>query len=120
MITCVKAQNSLGVIYVESISGNLVSKETEAVLSNLLIPALKTGTLDASETIKAVAVALQLFDGLIAVDPAIVSRKDSKLLSSNAVATYQEHLFPLTTLMTPNIHESSLLTGQVINIKDDI
>ena len=81
---------------------------------------MKTGTLDASETIKAVAVALQLFDGLIAVDPAIVSRKDSKLLSSNAVATYQEHLFPLTTLLTPNIHEASLLTGQVINNKDDV
>ena len=73
-----------------------------------------------SETIKAVADALRLFDGLIIVDPVMVSRAGSKLLSSNAVATYQENLFPLTTLLTPNIHEASLLTGQAINIKDDI
>ena len=73
-----------------------------------------------SETIKAVANALRLFDGLIIVDPVMVSRAGSKLLISNAVATYQENLFPLTTLLTPNIHEASLLTGQAINNKDDI
>jgi hydroxymethylpyrimidine/phosphomethylpyrimidine kinase len=116
----VTAQNSLGVIHIESISGNSVCKQIEAVLADLLIPSLKTGMLYSSETIKSVADALRLFDGLIVVDPVMVSRSGSKLLSSNAVAKYQEHLFPLTTLLTPNIHEASLLTGQVINNKDDV
>ena len=66
------------------------------------------------------AEALRLFDGLIIVDPVMVSRAGSKLLSSNAVATYQENLFPLATLLTPNIHEASLLAGHVINNKDDV
>jgi len=120
VITCVTAQNSLGVIHVESISCGSVSKQIEAVLSDLMIPALKTGMLYSSETIKTVADALRLFNRPIVVDPAMVSRAGSKLLSSNAVATYQEHLFPLTTLLTPNIHEASLLTGQVIINKDDV
>ena len=120
VITCVTAQNSLGVIHVESISGESVSKQIEAVLADLVIPALKTGMLYSSETIEAVADALQLFDGPIVVDPVMVSRAGSKLLSSNAVSRYQKNLFPLTTLLTPNIHEASLLTGQAINNKDNI
>ena len=119
VITCVTAQNSLGVIHVESISSDSVGKQIEVVLADLAIPALKTGMLYSSDTIKAVADALRLFDGLIIVDPVMVSRAGSNLLSNNAIATYQEHLFPLTTLLTPNIHEASLLTGQVINNKDD-
>ena len=120
MITCLTVQNSLGVIQIESISSDSVSKQVDAVLPELTIPALKTGMLYLSEIIKAVADALRLFDGLIVVDPVTASWAGSSLLCSNAVTTYQEYLLPLTTLLTPNIHVASLLTGHKINNKDDI
>lgn len=85
-----------------------------------MIPALKNGMLYSSETIKAIANALRLFDGLIAVDPVMVSRSGSKLLSSNAVTTYQEYVFHLTTLPTPSIHEAAFLIGHKIDNKQDI
>ena len=59
VITCVTAQNSLGVVHIESISCDSVSKKIEAVLADLAIPALKTGMLYSSETIKTVADALR-------------------------------------------------------------
>ena len=60
-----------------------------------------------------------VFGGLIVVDQAMTSRAGSKLLRSNAVTTYQEYLFPLTTLLAPNIHEASLLTRHKINNKEE-
>ena len=113
-------QNSLGVIHVESISGESVGERLEAILADLAIPALKTGMLYSSEAIKAVADTLQLFNGIIVVNPVMVSRAGSKLLSRNNIATYQEQLFSLTTLLTTIIHKASLLTGLAINNKDDI
>ena len=74
MIKCVTTPNSLGVIHIESISCDSVGKQIEAVLADLMIPALKTRMLYSSETVKTVADALRLFDGLIVGEAVTVSR----------------------------------------------
>ena len=120
VITCVTAQNSLGVTHVEPLSCHSVAQQIEAVFSDLVIPALKTGMLYSPELVEAVADPLRLFEGSTVVDPVMVSRAGSRLLSGDAVAKYQQLLFPLATLLTPNLHEAALLTGREINGKVDV
>ena len=120
VVTCVTAQNSLGVTHVEPLSSNSVSQQIKAFFSALVIPAVKTGMLYSSSTIETVAEVLRLFDGFIVVDPVMVSRTGSRLIHKDAVKKYKELLFPLTTLLTPNLHEAALLTGREINDKVDV
>ena len=120
VITCVTAQNSLGVMHVEPLSCDSVGQQIVAVLSDLVIPALKTGMLYSSELVEAVANALGSFSGSIVVDPVMVSQAGSKLLCADAVAKYQQLLFPLATLLTPNLHEAALLAGREITGKADV
>jgi len=120
VITCVTAQNSLGVSHVEPLSGESVAQQIEAVRSDLVIPALKTGMLYSSGLVEAVADSLHAFTGTIVVDPVMVSRAGSRLLSPDAVETYQRRLFPLATLLTPNLHEAALLTGRDIQTKTEV
>ena len=120
VMTCVTAQNSLGVTHVEALSRESVGQQIEAVVSDLVIPALKTGMLYSSELVEVVADALRSFAGCTVVDPVMVSRAGSRLLCGDAVTTYQQLLFPLATLLTPNLHEAALLTGREITCKDDV
>ena len=114
VITCVTAQNSRGVTHVEALTSDSVSRQMDAVLSDLLVPALKTGMLFSAELIESLAHSLQSFSGAIIVDPVMVSRAGSKLLCDDAIALYQQFLFPRATLLTPNLQEASLLTGREI------
>ena len=70
-----------------------------------------------AELIESLAHSLQSFSGAIIVDPVMVSRAGSKLLCDDAIALYQQFLFPRATLLTPNLLEASLLTGREIIVK---
>ena len=120
VITCVTAQNSLGVSHVEPLSSHSVDQQLQAVVSDLVIPALKTGMLYSADLVAAVADGLRLFPGSIVVDPVMVSRAGSRLLRDDAIAAYQRHLFRLATLLTPNLQEAALLTGREISGQADV
>lgn len=120
VITCVTAQNSRGVSHVEPLSGYSVGCQLEAVVSDLAIPALKTGMLYSADLVEAVADGLRSFPGSIVVDPVMVSRAGSRLLRDDAVSAYAQHLFRLATLLTPNLQEAALLTGREIRGKADV
>jgi len=120
VITCVTAQNSRGVTHVEPLSPHSVVQQLNAVIADLVIPALKTGMLYSAALVEAVADQLRLFPGEIVVDPVMVSRAGSRLLQDDAVAAYQQHLFPLASLLTPNLQEAALLTGRPIRGKQDV
>ena len=79
VITCVTAQNSLGVTHVEPLSCDSVGQQIVAVLSDLVIPALKTVMLYSSEIVEAVANALGSLSIFIVVDPVMVSQARLKL-----------------------------------------
>ena len=114
VVTCVTAQNSFGVTHVEAMSSASVTQQIDAVLSDLRIPALKTGMLFSAELVELVAHSLQSFTGSIIVDPVMVSRAGSKLLGDDAIALYQKFLFSRATLLTPNVQEAVLLSGREI------
>mgnify|MGYP001156857966 CR=1 FL=1 len=120
VITCVTAQNSQGVSHVEAISCDLIRHQIDAVLSDLSVQALKTGMLFSADIADVIAYYLADFSGYKIIDPVMVSRVGSKLLSDDAIACYKKSLFPLASLITPNIYEASLLTDYSISTQADV
>jgi hydroxymethylpyrimidine/phosphomethylpyrimidine kinase len=108
-VTCVTAQNTLGVRAVQRISADLVRVQIIAVLDDLAPEAAKTGFLGGLEAIEAV---LDLADRLpqLVVDPVCVDKHGKPILGDQALAAYRR-LLPLAALVTPNADEAALLTG---------
>ena len=51
----------------------------------------------------------------ILIDPVIVNYAGEQLVSDAAIAAYKNQLFPLATLITPNVHEAEFLLGHAIS-----
>lgn len=115
-ITALTAQNTLGVQGVEAVSPGFVTAQLRSVASDLRIAAVKIGMLADSDVIAAVADALEELEGLkgvpVILDPVMIAASGDPLLKDSAVDSLRERLFPLATLITPNIPEAARLLGE--------
>lgn len=110
VITALTAQNTLGVQEIYPIPANFVKSQIDSVFQDISINALKIGMLDNAEIIETVAERLRHYNAaVIVLDPVMVSKNGNALLRKKALTTLQQKLFPLTTLLTPNIQEAELL-----------
>jgi len=115
-LTCVTAQNTLGVERVESLSPEMVTAQIDAVVGDLGVQAVKTGMLFSSEIIEAVAEAIERWRlTSLVVDPVMVSRVGAKLIDDRALDSLFNSLIPLASIITPNRYEAQLLSGIEIN-----
>jgi len=108
-LTCVTAQNTLGVLRVDALPAESLTAQIEAVLSDLAVAAVKTGMLLNEELIEATAAALAPLALAKLIDPVMVSRTGAVLLEPTAIAAYRSQLLPQAELLTPNLHEARLL-----------
>ena len=120
-VTAVTVQNSLGVNGFHEIPTDIVTGQIEAVATDIGIQAAKTGMLASSEIIEAVAASWRGL-GLagtvpFVVDPVCASMHGDPLLHPSALETLRTRLFPLASLVTPNLDEVRLLVG--IDVVDD-
>lgn len=120
-LTCVTAQNTLGVTRVDALPAAAVVAQIQAVVEDIGVQAVKTGMLLNQEIIKAVAEQIEALaiDNLV-VDPVMVSRTNAQLIDDTAVATLRDMLIPLAAIVTPNRYEAQLLSGLEINTLDDM
>ncbi len=118
-ITCVTAQNTLGVERVDALSPEAVVAQMIAVVSDMDVQGAKTGMLLNSGIIQAVADQIEVLQiEPLVVDPVMVSRAGVQLLDDDAVAALQEMLIPKATLVTPNRYEAQILAGFEIDSLD--
>jgi hydroxymethylpyrimidine/phosphomethylpyrimidine kinase len=118
-VTCIVAEVPGKVSRIEPVSAEIVGEQIE-VLTNFPIDAMKTGLLCSAETISVVAKAIggkgrtsaQRIP--IVVDPVIVATSGDMLLEPAAIEAYEKKLFPLATLITPNLDEAGRLLGTKI------
>ncbi len=119
-ITCVVAEIPGKVSQIEPVSPEIVREQITLLFRNFPIAAAKTGLLYAAEIVETVARAvLDLSaDGTkhfpLVIDPVIVATSGDQLLESEAIELYQKELFPLATLLTPNLDEAEKLMGEPI------
>ena len=111
-ITAVTAQNTRGVSAVHLVPPDVIAAQIEACLSDIGADAIKIGMLGSAKAVKAVAGVLRKRARKIPIvlDPVMVSTSGHSLLAANAVAALTKELFPLATLVTPNIPEAKVLT----------
>lgn len=116
-VTAVTVQNSLGVSGFQEIDPHIVGAQMHSVVSDIGVSAVKTGMLASSPIIEAVAQAcVDLGIGRdaaipLVVDPVSASMHGDPLLATTALDTLRTTLFPLATVITPNLDEVRLLTG---------
>ena len=113
-ISCITAQNTCGVSRVDGLPPEALTAQIEAVLSDLPVAAIKTGMLLHAALLTAAADALRPLQLPRLIDPVMVSRAGAVLLEPEAIEAYRQLLLPLAELITPNLHEARLLSGQTI------
>ncbi len=109
-IVALTAQNTLGVTAIEELPAAFVRAQIDAVLDDIGADAAKTGMLFSAPLIEAVADALETRFLPLVVDPVMVASSGSRLLLPDAVGTLVARLFPLATVVTPNLPEAQALT----------
>ncbi len=124
-ITCITAQNPDEVRSVYPLPADEVAAQMEAVMDSLSVQAIKTGMLYSADIIKRIVAVLKKYDKkgvspAIIVDPVMVSTSGAALISDDAIKVMKDRLFPLATLITPNIPEAEALTGIKIRSIEDM
>lgn len=120
-VTAVTVQNSLGVRGFHEIPLDVIAGQIEAVASDIGVQAAKTGMLASSAIIETIAATWRA-QGLagavpLVVDPVCASMHGDPLLHPSALNSLRSVLFPLATLVTPNLDEVRLLVG--IDVVDE-
>jgi hydroxymethylpyrimidine/phosphomethylpyrimidine kinase len=108
-IVALTAQNTTGVTAVHEAPPDFVRAQLEAVFDDLGVDAAKTGMLFSAPVIETVADFLEEHPVPLVVDPVLVASSGARLLQEDAVETLVERLFPLATVITPNLPEAQAL-----------
>jgi hydroxymethylpyrimidine/phosphomethylpyrimidine kinase len=119
-LTCVTAQNTIGVERVDALPPQSLVAQIEAVCRDLPVAALKTGMLLRCDLIEATASAIASRSLWRVIDPVMVSRAGAVLLEPEAIAALRTLLLPLADLLTPNLREASLLVGRPLEGERDV
>ena len=121
VITALTAQNTTGVGGVHDVPADFVARQLKAVLDDMPVGAAKTGMVSVAPTIDAIAAVLerQRVPHLV-VDPVMVASSGDALLRDDAIEALVARLFPLATLVTPNVPEAERLADMSIRSVQDM
>jgi len=111
VLVALTAQNTVGVTAVHEVPQEFVRAQLDAVFEDIGVDAAKTGMLFSRATIMTVASYLLAHPVALVVDPVMVASSGAKLLEDDAVDVLVRELFPLATVVTPNLPEARALTG---------
>lgn len=120
-ITALTAQNTTGVRAILESSPNFLQQQIDAVFEDIFPDAVKIGMVSSAELIKVIAERLRHYGAKnVVVDPVMVATSGSKLISKDAAIALIKELFPIATLVTPNIPEAEILSGMSVSDKKDM
>ena len=112
VITAITAQNTQGVFGIQDINEDMIRDQIRVIFDDIRVDA----------SIKAIGQALKEISDIpqIVLDPVMVSKSGFKLLSDNAKETLIKELFPIATLITPNLPEAEEILGVSIKTLDEM
>ena len=120
-ITAVTAQNTAEVRAVHPLPPDVVDAQIAAVLADLKVAAVKTGMLATTDIAAVVAERARAGDlPNLVVDPVLVASSGGRLFDATFESAYLDLLFPLATVVTPNLAEAEVLLGRQIASLDEM
>src|SRR5437016_5310054 len=111
VLVALTAQNTVGVTAIHELPSQFVRAQLDAVFSDIGVDAAKTGMLFSRGIIQTVAGYLLAHPIPLVVDPVMVASSGAQLLEADAVEVMVGELFPLATVVTPNLPEARALAG---------
>src|SRR3954447_6748506 len=111
VLVALTAQNTVAVTAIHELPAAFVVAQLDAVFGDIGVDAAKTGMLFSRRLIQTVADYLEEHPVPLVVDPVMVASSGAKLLEDETVDTLVGRLFPLATVVTPNLPEAQALTG---------
>jgi len=120
VISCLTAQNTLGVFAVEPVQAALVKKQITHVLSDLNVTHIKIGMLGSAAVAESISDALAEYTGEIIYDPVLISSSGQELIDPKAHDAIRRHILPICTVLTPNVPELSVLAEKDCSTKDTL
>jgi hydroxymethylpyrimidine/phosphomethylpyrimidine kinase len=118
-IVALTAQNTVGVEAVHPVPPAFVVAQLDAIFSDIGVDAAKTGMLFSRPVIESVSDYLGGRPVPLVVDPVLVASSGAKLLEEDAIGALVARLFPLATVVTPNLAEAQALTGRPTLVAKD-
>ena len=119
-LTAITAQNTQGVRAALDLPPALVEAQIDAVLEDIGADVAKTGMLSNPAIIEATAGRIRKWSLRVVVDPVMMAKGGAPLLQPQAVAALRSDLLPLAEVVTPNLPEAEVVTGQRIETLDDM
>lgn len=120
-VTALTAQNTTGVRGIQESTPAFLADQINAVFEDIFPDAIKIGMVASAELIKVISDRLRSFQARnIVVDPVMVATSGSHLIKTGAVVMLMDELFPLATVVTPNIPEGEILSGMSISSREDM
>lgn len=113
VITALTAQNTIEVKSIHAASTEIIREQIRAVLEDFKIEAIKTGMLFSPENIKAISEELDQNIPLV-IDPVMVATSGNRLIKDQSVEYIKNYLYPIASLITPNLDETSILLGKEV------
>lgn len=114
-ITAITVQNTCGVTGIHPIPATFVKAQIDAVMTDINPVAIKIGMINDVEIVEAIASSILKYKPKFVVfDPVMVSTSGCKLIEDEAIEAIKKKLIPLSTIITPNLSEAMVLTGDKI------
>jgi hydroxymethylpyrimidine/phosphomethylpyrimidine kinase len=115
-VTAITAQDTRGVHFVQAVPPAIVAAQMACVLDDIGADAVKTGMLGGMATVEAVCAVLEAkAPGVqLVVDPVMLAKDGAELMDQMAIQHLKRRLFPLATMITPNVPEAVALSGMAI------
>ncbi len=119
-VTAITAQNTTGVRAVLDVAPDIVAAQIDAVFEDIPPAAVKIGMVSSAAIIEAIADRLEHWGAAnVVVDPVMVATSGARLIGEDAVDALVGRLFPLATVITPNIREAEVLGGATVESSHD-
>ena len=120
VITAITAQNTLGVTRIQDIDLDVIEAQIDAVILDIRVDVVKIGMLASPQIVQTVAKALRRHGvQRIVLDPVLRATSGASLGGDDTAQAMIAELFPMATLITPNMEEASLLLGRDITAPGD-
>lgn len=114
-ITAITAQNTLGVTAIHAVPAPMLQAQLDAVLQDIGADAVKIGMLHSPELVRVVAQTIERY-GLrnVVLDPVMVATSGDRLIAQETADVLVQELFPLASVITPNLDEAGWLIGHTL------
>lgn len=109
--TALTAQNTVGVTMVMPVPDKMLQAQLDAIFSDISVAAVKIGMIPNEQAAHIIVNSISQLDVPVVCDPVMISTSGTQLMSDGCIEYIKQKLFPLCTLVTPNIPEAQRLAS---------